>query len=141
MFWLHRNRLLVLVSLFLLMGSSAASLPRKMQRLLPGSWGGPNIRIDVGQRSATVDYPCANGTIDGPLSLDGKGRFTWRGTHKRERGGPIRFDEKPGGRPAIYSGWLKGDTMKFTVKLADSNEILETYTLKRGSAGRVFKCR
>jgi hypothetical protein len=141
MFWGNRNKVLVIVSLVLLIVSSAASRPRKMQRLPTGNWGGPHIRIEVGPRSATIDYDCANGTIDGPFTIDSKGRFTWRGTHNREHGGPIRIDEKPNTREAIYSGWIKGDTMTLTVKLAATDESLETYILKRGSEGRVFKCK
>src|SRR5882724_731905 len=141
MFWGNRNKVLVIVSLILLIVSSAASRPRNMQRLPTGNWGGPHIRIEVGPRSATIDYDCANGTIDGPFTIDSKGRFTWRGTHNRGHGGPIRIDEKRNTRAAIYSGWIKGDTMTLTVKLAGTDEGLETYTLKRGSEGRVFKCK
>ena len=141
MFRRNRNRILVIISLVLLIVSSAVSRPRKMQRLPTGTWGGSHIRIEVGPRSATIDYDCANGTIDGPFTLDSKGRFKWRGTHHQEHGGPIRIDEKPSSRPTIYSGWIKGDTMTLTVKLADTNEVVETYTLKRGSSGRVFKCK
>ena len=140
MFWLDRNRLLVLVSLVLLIGSLAAAKPRRMQRLQTGTWGGPHISVEVGASSATINYDCANGTINGPLTIDSKGRFNWRGTHNREHGGPIRMDEKSNSRAATYSGWIKGDTMTLTVKLAGTDEAGETYTLKRGSAGRVFKC-
>ena len=141
MFLKNRIRLLVVVGFVLIIAASAASRPRKMQRMSTGSWGAPHIRIEVGQRSATIDYDCANGTIDGPLTLDSKGRFTWRGNHNQEHGGPIRIDQKPNTRPAIYSGWIKGDTMTLTVKLAGSNEVVDTFTLKRGGAGRVFKCK
>ena len=137
----NRTRLLVLVSLVLLIASAAASKPRKMQRLSTGSWGGPHINIQVGQGSATIEYDCANGTIDGPLTYDSKGRFTWRGTHNREHGGPVRMDETSNGRRAIYTGTVKGETMTLTVKLADTNEVVETFTLKRGGPGRVFKCK
>lgn len=141
MFLLDRKRLLVLVSLVLLIVSLAAARPRRMQRLQTGRWGGSHIRIEVGPSSATIDYDCANGTINGPLTMDRKGHFTWRGSHNREHGGPIRIDEQSNGRAAIYSGWIKGDTMNLTVKLADTNEVVDSYTLKRGSAGRVFKCK
>ncbi|MGH9928611.1 MAG: hypothetical protein ACREA9_05190 [Pyrinomonadaceae bacterium] len=140
MFSENRTKLLVLLSLVLLISSSATSRQRKMQHLPTGSWGAPHIRIDVGQGSATVDYDCAHGTIEGPLTFDRKGRFSWRGTHSQEHGGPIRIDEKSSTRPAIYTGSVRGDTMTLTVKLADTKEVLETYTLKRGSYGRVFKC-
>lgn len=141
MFWWNRNKLLVTISLVLLIVSSAASRPRKMQRLPAGTWGGAHIRIDVEPRAARIDYDCANGTIDGPFTIDSKGRFTWRGTFSREHGGPIRIDEKSSSRPAIYSGSIKGDTMTLTVKLADTNDVLESFTLTRGSEGRVRKCR
>ena len=111
-----------------------------MQRLQTGNWGGPHIRMDVGPGSATVDYDCANGTIDGPLTIDRKGNFTWHGYHHREHGGPVRADENSNGSPAIYSGSVKGDTMTLTVKLANTDKVVDTFTLKRGSAGRVFKC-
>lgn len=141
MFSENRTKILVLVSLVLLIASSAASRPRKMQRLSTGSWGAPHIRIDVTEQSATIDYDCANGTIDGPLTFDSKGHFSWRGTHHRERPGPIRIDDNSSSRPAVYTGSIKGDTMTLTVKLAKSNEVVDTYTLKRGSYGRVFKCK
>ena len=141
MFWRQRNRILVVISLILLLVSPAGSRPRKMQRLATGTWGAPHIRIEVGPSSATIDYDCANGTIDGPLTIDSKGRFTWRGTHNQEHGGPVRMDETSNSHPAIYSGWVKGDTMKLAVKLADTDEVLDTFMLKRGGKGRVFKCK
>ena len=140
MFSENRTKLVVLVSLLLLIVVPAAAKPRKMQRLQTGSWGAPHIRIDVNQNSATIDYDCANGTIEGPLTYDRKGNFTWRGTHNREHGGPIRIDEKSNSRRAIYTGSIKGDTMTLTVKLADSNDVVDTFTLTRGGQGRVFKC-
>jgi len=141
MFLKSRIKLLVVVSFVLIIAASAASRPRKMQRLSIGPWGAQHIRIDVEKNSAAIDYDCANGTIDGPLTFDSKGRFTWRGTHRRDGPGPIRVEHEFKGRPALYTGSIKGDTMTLTVKLTDTNEVVATYTLKRGSLGRVFKCR
>ena len=141
MFGLKRNRFLVILSLVLLIVSAAASRPRKMQRLTTGTWGGPHIRMQVDSGSASIDYDCANGTIDGPFNLDSKGRFTWHGSHRREGPGPIRADEAANGQAAIYTGSVKGDTMTLTVKLADTNDVVDTFTLTRGGAGRVFKCK
>jgi hypothetical protein len=140
MFLKNQIKLLVVVSFVLVIAASAASRPRKMQRIPTGTWGAPHIRMVVEGRSATVDYDCANGTIEGPLTFDSKGRFTWRGTHRREGPGPIRADME-NGSPAIYTGTVKGDTMTLAVKLANSNEVVGTFTLKRGGAGRVFKCK
>ena len=137
----NRIRLLVVIGFVLIVAASAASRPRKMQRMSTGPWGALHIRIDVGKNSATIDYDCANGTIEGPLTFDSKGRFTWHGTHRREGPGPIRVGHEFKGSSALYTGSIKGDTMTLTVKLTDSNEVVDTYTLKRGSFGRVFKCK
>ena len=141
MFGRNRTRLLVVLSLILLLVCSAASRPRKMQRLATGTWGGPHIRIEVESGSATVNYDCANGKIEGPLSLDSKGRFTWRGFHTREGPGPTRVNDEGNGQAAVYTGSVKGNTMTLTVKLADTDEVVDTFTLTRGGAGRVFKCK
>ena len=107
----NRARLFLLITIVLLVAFSAQSKPRKMQRVATGSWGAPHIRIEVSNHAATIAYDCANGTIEGPLTFDSKGRFTWRGTHNREHPGPIRVDEVSNSRPAIYTGTVKGDTM------------------------------
>lgn len=112
-----------------------------MQRTVSGTWGGQHISIEANGRSASIEYDCATGTINGPLTLDSKGHFTWRGYHNREHGGPIRIDEKSNAQPANYRGWIQGDTMTLTVTLANSDESPGTFTLTRGSQGKVFKCR
>ncbi|MDQ6653551.1 MAG: hypothetical protein M3Y84_12505 [Acidobacteriota bacterium] len=141
MFWLNRNTPLVIIGFVLLIVSSTAARPRKMQRLVSSTWGGQHISIEVNRGSASIEYDCATGTIDGPLTLDSKGHFTWRGYYNREHGGPVRIDEKSNRQPAIYNGWIQGDNMTLTVNLANSKESLGTYTLMRGSSGRVWKCK
>ncbi|HEV7398033.1 MAG TPA: hypothetical protein VGN86_16095 [Pyrinomonadaceae bacterium] len=112
-----------------------------MQRLQSGSWGGPHISIEVDSNSARIEYDCANGAISGPLTIDSKGRFSWRGTHQREGPGPVRIERQPTDQPATYTGSVKGTTMTLTVKLAGSDDTIGTYTLQQGKAGRVFKCK
>jgi hypothetical protein len=133
-------RLLILGGLVLLLVSPSLARTRRKQRVTSGPWGGQHIRIDV-SNSATIEYDCATGTIAGPLNFDSNGRFKWHGTHATEHGGPIRSDETANQRPADYTGWIKGDTMTLTVRLTDTNETIGTFSLKRGSEGRVFKCR
>ena len=113
---------------------------RKPQRLATGTWGGQHVVMEVTASSATLEYDCANGAITGPLTVDRRGRFSWRGTHTREHGGPIRADEKSNTRPARYTGSTDGKKITLTVTLTDTNETVGTYTLVRGRQGRVFKC-
>jgi hypothetical protein len=112
---------------------------QKMQRIPTGVWGGPHINLEVGERSAKIEYDCASGVIDGPLGVDAEGRFSLRGTHAMERGGPVREDEEPRRVPATYTGTIKGDTMTLTLKLSDPDE--ETFTLARGKRGELVKCK
>jgi hypothetical protein len=115
--------------------------PRKMQKISDGTWGGQHIKIVVENGSATVEYDCANGTINGPLNLDRSGKFSLSGTHVSERGGPIRLNMPRKGQAAQFTGWTDGKKMTLTVKLSDSKEDLGTFTLEKGSDGRLRKCK
>jgi len=128
---------------FLVVGLLAAGAiiakTQRMNRIATGVWGGQHISIKVGAKSATIEYDCATGSIEGPLVLDSEGRFNLRGTHTMQRGGPIRADENPKGHPATYTGSIKGNTMTLTLKVADGEE--ETFTLEKGKPGELFRCK
>ena len=136
-----QNKLLLAGGVVLLLGFSVMFGARKMQRLSDGTWGGQHIRLEVNDGSVAVEYDCAHGTIAGPLTFDRQGRFSWSGTLTPERGGPIRMGAKVVDHPATYSGSIKDDTMTLTVRVEDSDDEPETYTLTRDSVGRVFKCK
>jgi hypothetical protein len=110
------------------------------QRIPRGEWGGSHISMNVGERSATVEYDCAHGEILGPLSLDGEEKFQLRGTFTPERGGPVRADDTSRAQPATYSGTIKDNTMTLTLKVADSDDT-ETFTLEKDKPGKLFKCK
>jgi len=136
-----QNRLLVASSLILLLGASVTFGTRKMQRLNNGTWGGKHIQFEVGDGSVNIEYDCAHGSIEGPLTFDRQGRFSWHGTYAREHGGPIRINEKVNNQLATYSGSINGDTMTLTVRLTNATDPVLTFTLTRGSIGRVWKCK
>lgn len=125
----------ILALIFMISCAGAAS----MQRIQAGVWGGNHVRVEVGEKSANIEYDCAHGVIEGPLAVDGNGRFNLRGTHTPERGGPVRSDRPSRSIPATFVGSIKGDTMTLTLKLADSEE--ETFTLEKGKEGNLFKCK
>ena len=110
-----------------------------MQRITTGVWGGEHIHIEVGEKSASIEYDCAHGMIEGPLVLDASGRFNLRGTHTPERGGPIRADEQPQSQPAKYVGSISGNKMTLTLKLEGFDD--EVFTLEKGKQGELFKCK
>lgn len=124
----------LLVSLVLLV-----SMVAKMQRIPTGVWGGHHINIEVGEKSATIEYDCASGMINGPLIVDANGTFNLRGTHRTERGGPIRADDDSKGQPATYTGSINGDTMTLNLKVDDGDA--ESFTLEKGKQGKLRKCK
>ena len=137
-------KLILSLSLILLSGAAYSVIggkPRKMQNIPAGTWGGSSVRIEIKGSAATIEYDCANGTINGPLKFDGNGKFSLSGTHVREHGGPIRMNEQPQSRPARFTGWTDGKKMTLTVTLTDSNEEIGTFALARGQEGRLRKCR
>ena len=130
---------LVLIATFSSSQSSARG--RKHHRLAQGDWGGPHIRLTVADSSATIEYDCAHGQIDGPLVIDSRGRFSLKGTHSPEHPGPVRDNEQSAGQPARYTGWTDGKKMTLTVMLAGQKETIGTFNLALGGEGRIFKCR
>jgi len=143
----------ILVSMLvpaLLIALTAGAKPRKMKRLQTGDWGGNHIRLHVTDGGAEIEYDCAHGRINGPLTLDSRGRFSWRGEHNPERPGPTRADDTGSGQSVSYTGWVKGNTMSLTVRRmtmnltvrsTGANDFIGTFALTRGGGGRVFKCR
>jgi hypothetical protein len=105
-----------------------------------GLWGGAGIRLQVTKDGADVEYDCAHGRISGPLSLDANGHFQAKGTHVRERGGPIRLGESPPEEAASFSGDIKGQTMTLEVFLTAKAESIGKFTLTRGREARLRKC-
>jgi len=112
-----------------------------VERLAPGVWGGDHIRFEVTGAGASIEHDCAHATIEQPVALDSEGRFDSKATYVVERGGPIRRDRPPPVRPARYKGKVSGDTLTLNVTLTDTDEDAGSFTLTRGSEGRVMKCR
>ena len=75
------------------------------------------------------------------IKPDAAGKFTVRGTFTPEHGGPVRKDNPLRDLPAVYKGAIDGDVMHLEITLADQQQALGTFTLTRGDAGRIVKCR
>ena len=125
--------------LLLLLVVSVSAKIQKMQHIPSGLWGGQHISINVGPKHAKIEYDCASGVTEGPLVVDTAGHLSLRGTHRMERGGPVRADDNRPEHPATYTGTIKGNTMTLTLKVGDSDE--ETFTLEKGKPGDLVKCK
>ena len=107
--------------------------------MLGGTWGGDHVSMTIAD-STHLEFDCAHGDIAAPIAIDSGGRFNVIGTFTREHGGPVRVEEPPDTHPAGYSGLVSDDRMTLTIRLTESGETIGTFTLKRGTLGRVVKC-
>jgi len=103
-------------------------------------WGGRGISLQMTPQGATVDFDCAQGQILQPIRPGANGEFSVAGTLTRERGGPVQKNTASTPTPATYKGTIHGDTMELQVLPSDRGE-LPSFTLTRGSAGRLVRCR
>ena len=107
---------------------------------LAGAWGGDYVSMTVTMAASHLEFDCAHGEIPSAVTLDEAGAFTAPGAYIREHGGPIREGETGETHPAIYSGTVRGGTMRLLVFLTDTNDTLGTFTLARDVPGLVLKC-
>jgi hypothetical protein len=90
-------------------------------------------------RAASLDFDCARGSIDRPITPDEQGRFDVPGTYVQEGPGPTRPDQLRG-KPARYYGKVEGKTMTLSVELSGTDVRIGAFTLVRGRLSRVRKC-
>jgi hypothetical protein len=98
------------------------------------------VTLSVTEQGGAIEFDCAHGQVDGPLTLDRRGRFEVKGRYVPERPGPVRRDQSTEGRPARYLGAVRGRVMTLRVTVDDGTE-MGPYRLALGRPGRVFKCR
>ena len=120
--------------------SACGSSPSGPSPVLTGMWGGDHIALTVADTGTHIEFDCAHGDIPITLMVNARNEFDVSGTFVREHGGPIRVGEMPDSHPAAYVGSVTETTMVLTVRLTDTNEVIGTFTLSRGSPGRVVKC-
>jgi hypothetical protein len=109
-------------------------------RMTKGTWGGNHISMEVTEEGAQIEYDCAHGTISEPLRVDSQGKFSAKGTHVRERGGPRRLGDEEKREPVIYSGTTDGKTATVTVTSSVTDEVIGTFSLTLGKMSRLTKC-
>jgi hypothetical protein len=96
--------------------------------------------LTVTDAASHAEFDCAHGDIPSAMTVDDRHSFKVSGTFVREHGGPIQIGEAPDSHPALYFGTATGSTMALTVELTDSNTVIGTFTLTRGTPERIVKC-
>lgn len=113
----------------------------RVDKLANGVWGGQHIRLEVTDSGGSLEYDCAQSTIDEPIILDSKGNFDVKGKYSPEHAGPVRRNEEGAGYSVTYTGKVKDGEMTLTITNPDKKETIGSFNLTRGSEGRIMKCR
>jgi hypothetical protein len=111
----------------------------RLDRVPNGDWGGEHVRLTVEDTGGTIEFDCAHGRLEGPITLDSGGRFDVKGSLVGE-GGPVRKDGAENARPARYRGETDGQRMSLEVTL-EEGESAGTFSLTRSGRARLVKCR
>ena len=122
-----------------LLCAACGGAPTDPSAVATGVWGGDHVTLTVGDASNHLEFDCAHGDIPGVLSVT-HGELAASGTFVREHGGPIKVDEPLDSHPALYSGTVSGNTMQLSIRLTDSGDVIGSFSLVRGTSGRVVKC-
>jgi len=101
-------------------------------------WGGDHVSLVTKPGGADLEFDCAHGEIRVEIKTDSEGNFDLAGTLSRE-GGPTRLEDS--GQPVRYVGRITQDTMTFRIHFRGTDQPSEVFTLKRGSEGRLRKCK
>jgi hypothetical protein len=96
--------------------------------------------MEVTDEGALIEYDCAHGSVSEPLRLDREGKFSAKGTHFREKGGPQSAGAEEKGEPVIYSGTTDGKTATITITNSVTDEVIGTFSLTLGKRSRITKC-
>lgn len=105
-----------------------------------GAWGGNHAVLTLTESGGRIEFDCAHGTIDEPVTVNAEGLFDVRGTYSREHGGPIRRGEEEERRPARYSGTVRDETMTLTITVTGITPAVGPFTLELGKRGIIHKC-
>ena len=109
------------------------------QRVPNGAWGGDHAVLTVTDNGGRAEFDCAHGTLDHPLQVDERGRFSVAGTFVPEHGGPVRAGEVPESRPARYQGRLDRQKLEFTVTI-EGQTGQGPFTVTLGKGPKMTKC-
>jgi hypothetical protein len=111
----------------------------RLDRVPTGAWGGEHVRLTVTDTGGTIEFDCAHGSLDEPLTLDANGRFDVSGRLIQE-GGPTQKDESSVARPARFSGESGAERMSLQVT-QQGGESAGSFSLVKDGPARLFKCR
>ena len=132
----HRHALMVIIVGALAGATCACGPASPSSSSLAGTWAGDHATVTVTATATHFEFDCAFGDIPEALTV---GQFSVAGTFVREHSGAVTPGEVADSHPALYAGSATSTTMAVTVTLRDTNQVIGTFALVRGT-GHLTKC-
>ena len=104
------------------------------------SFGGLGVLLVVREAGADLDFDCATGRIEEPMTFSADGTFDVDGTFTPGTGGPVREDDPPIPEVARYMGVLRGDRLTLPAILVEDGTTIGPYELRRGEQPLLRRC-
>ncbi len=104
------------------------------------SFGGVGVLLVVREAGADLEFDCAAGRIEEPMTFSADGTFDVDGTFTPGMGGPVREDDPPIPEAARYVGVLRGDRLTLSAILVEDGTTIGPYQLRRGEEPLLRRC-
>ncbi|MEE9245674.1 MAG: hypothetical protein V3U63_05680 [Gemmatimonadota bacterium] len=104
------------------------------------SFGGVGVLLLVREAGADLEFDCATGRIEEPMTFSAAGTFDVDGTFTPGTGGPVREDDPPIPEAARYMGVLRGDRLTLSAILVEDGTTIGPYELRRGEEPLLRRC-
>ncbi len=104
------------------------------------SFGGVGVLLVVREAGADMEFDCATGRIEEPMTFSADGTFDVDGTFTPGMGGPVREDDPPVPEAARYMGVLRGDRLTLSGILVEDGTTIGPYELRRGEEPLLRRC-
>jgi hypothetical protein len=104
------------------------------------SFGGVGVLLVVREVGADLEFDCATGRIEEPMTFSADGTFDVAGTFTPGTGGPVREDDPPIPEAARYMGVLRGDRLTLSAILVEDGTTIGPHELRRGEQPLLRRC-
>lgn len=130
----------------------------KNDKVPNGIWGGQHISLIVRDNNSRLEFDCASGVIQQPLTLSEQKRFSVQGYYKAQKGGAVipdgEFEElnnqnvssstqqvtEKDEATVLYEGHIQGKTMTLKVTFIKTKEVIGNFSLVKGTEPQLTKC-
>jgi hypothetical protein len=97
------------------------------------------MQLTVDAKGARFEMDCASGTLTGPITPGGDGKFVSTGTFEQHQGGPQRADKAPVTVATKFSGQMASGEMTLTVTPQGASAP-QVFKLREGARVKLLRC-